>query len=42
MNYTEITKEYVKKALSLGASDAEVYLETGVTGYGEIVFSTYV
>lgn len=29
MNYTSLTQKYVKKALEFGASDAEVYLETG-------------
>ncbi len=29
MNYKSLTEKYVKEALSLGASDAEVYLETG-------------
>jgi len=29
MNYTNLTQELVKKALKFGASEAEVYLETG-------------
>ena len=37
MNYLELTKEYVSKALKLGASDAEVYLETGRMAEGKRV-----